>query len=78
VLTRRCVQAAYTAPLARLNITTTFDVAAAARTIDALDAQGDTELSRARNQNQFRIVVLDTVTALLGPQLSGVSSQGNV
>jgi len=83
VLMRRCVQAAHTDPLVRLNVTTTFDVAAAARTIDALDAQGGTsrtlESSQAhQNQNQFRIVVLDTVTALLGPQLSGISSQGNV
>ena len=62
-------------PLTRLNVVPTFDTATAARTIEALDTKGDRTGSHAR---QFRILVLDTVTALLGPHLSGISSQGNV
>jgi hypothetical protein len=63
--------------LTRLNIASAFDTATARRTIEALDAQGDDASDTpATRTNRFRIIVLDTVTALLGPQLSGVSSQG--
>jgi hypothetical protein len=63
--------------LTRLNIASTFDTATARRTIEALDAQGDdANDTPATRATRFRIIVLDTVTALLGPQLSGVSSQG--
>jgi hypothetical protein len=73
-------QATHQEPLTRLNIVSTFDTASAARTIEALDTDtegGGRSESHARRR-QFRIVVLDTVTALLGPHLSGISSQGNV
>jgi hypothetical protein len=64
--------------LTRLNIASTFDTQTARRTIEALDAQGDdTSDTPETRANRFRVIVLDTVTALLGPQLSGVSSQGN-
>jgi hypothetical protein len=56
----------------------TFDTATAARTVEALDTEGGTGAGRPESHaHQFRIVVLDTVTALLGPHLSGISSQGN-
>ena len=47
----------------------------AGRTIEALD---DASSKPESPKHRFRIVVLDTVTALLGPQLSGISSQGNI
>jgi hypothetical protein len=72
------VQPTYKELLTRLNIASTFDTAAARRTIEALDAQGDASGKPESRPSQFRIVVLDTVTALLAPQLSGISSQGNV
>jgi hypothetical protein len=78
-LTRENVQPAHKRILTRLNIAPTFDTATARRTIETLDAQaGDASGTPESRANRFRIVVLDTVTALLGPQLSGVSSQGNV
>jgi hypothetical protein len=74
------VQPAHKEILTRLNIASTFNTATARRTIEALDAQGDdgATSTAASQANRFQIVVLDTVTALLGPQLSGVSAQGNV
>ena len=72
------VQPTYKELLTRLNIASTFDTAKARRTIEALDAQGDASGKPGSRPSQFRIVVLDTVTALLAPQLSGISSQGNV
>lgn len=47
------------------------------RAIEALDAESGND-NPQRQASRFRIVVLDTVTMLLGPQLSAVSSQGNV
>ena len=61
--------------LTRLNIASTFDTSTARRTIEALD---DASSEPESLKHRFRIVVLGTVTALLGPQLSGISSQGNV
>jgi hypothetical protein len=60
-----------------LNIASAFDTATAARSIEALDTEFDASGRPESRPHQFRIVVLDTVTALLGPQLSGISSQGN-
>ncbi|KAH9063962.1 P-loop containing nucleoside triphosphate hydrolase protein [Lactarius vividus] len=60
-------------PLARLNIATGFDTATVTHAIEALNASsshGD------HASPQFRFVVIDTVTALLGPRLSNLSSQG--
>ncbi|KAI0267658.1 hypothetical protein BC834DRAFT_822097 [Gloeopeniophorella convolvens] len=57
--------------LSRLNIVSVFDIEAVVRTIEALDSDSAPQVPR------FRIVVLDTVTALLGPRLSGLSSQGS-
>ncbi|KAI9437804.1 P-loop containing nucleoside triphosphate hydrolase protein [Russula earlei] len=70
---------AHTELLARLYIISAFDVVAAARAIEALDAEGSTEVNPESRTHrfQFRIVVVDTATALLGPQLSGISSQGH-
>ena len=62
----------------RLNIASTFDTATAARTIEALDTEGGTSGRAESHARPFRIVVLDTVTVLLGPHLSGISSQGSV
>jgi hypothetical protein len=80
VLTSKIFQPIHNGLVTRLNIASTFDTAAARRTIEALDARGDANVKQESHEDQykFRIVVLDTVTALLGPQLSGVSSQGNV
>ncbi|KAH9989466.1 hypothetical protein BJV77DRAFT_948467 [Russula vinacea] len=64
-------------PLTRLNIASTFDTATAARTIEAFDTEGGTSGRPESHARPFRIVVLDTVTALLGPHLSGISSQGH-
>jgi len=61
--------------LTRLNIASTFDTSMARRTIEALD-DASSELESLKHR--FRIVVLGTVMVLLGPQLSGISSQGNV
>jgi hypothetical protein len=55
----------------------TFDTATAARTIEALDTDTEGGGRSESHARQFRIVVLDTVTALLGPHLSGIFSQGN-
>ncbi|KAI0255071.1 P-loop containing nucleoside triphosphate hydrolase protein [Lactifluus subvellereus] len=63
-------------PLTRLNIAPAFDTAAAARAIEALDTESGNNKPQ-RPASRFRIVVLDTVTVLLGPQLSAVSSQGH-
>jgi len=60
--------------LTRLNIASTFDTSAARLTIEAL---GNVSSKLESLKYRFRVVVLDTVTALLGPQLSGVSSQGH-
>ncbi|KAI9463310.1 P-loop containing nucleoside triphosphate hydrolase protein [Lactarius psammicola] len=59
--------------LTRLNIATAFDTATAALTIKALDARNGRGPQRAP---LFRFVVIDTVTALFGPRLSNLSSQG--
>ncbi|KAH9177386.1 P-loop containing nucleoside triphosphate hydrolase protein [Lactarius sanguifluus] len=61
-------------PLARLNIATVFDTATATHTIATLDANSGHFPQRA---SQFRLVVIDTVTALLRPRLSNLSSQGH-
>jgi hypothetical protein len=62
--------------LTRLNIATAFDAATATRTIEALDARSSHGGSGPQHVPQFRIIVIDTVTALLGPRLSNLSSQG--
>ncbi|KAH9998825.1 P-loop containing nucleoside triphosphate hydrolase protein [Russula compacta] len=61
----------------RLIIAPTFDTATATRTIEALDTECGTSDKPESRAHRFRIVVIDTVTALLGPQLSGISSQGH-
>jgi RAD51-like protein 3 len=63
--------------LTRLNIATAFDAATATRTIEALDARSSHGGSGPQHVPQFRIIVIDTVTALLGPRLSNLSSQGH-
>jgi hypothetical protein len=58
----------------QLSIASIFDTTTAARTIDT-----EGGVSRPESHaHRFRIVVLDTVMALLVPHLSGISSQGNV
>ncbi|KAI0300774.1 P-loop containing nucleoside triphosphate hydrolase protein [Russula brevipes] len=69
--------AAHAELLTRLNIASAFDTATAARSIEALDTEFDASSQPESRPRRFRIVVLDTVTALLGPQLSGISSQGH-
>ncbi|KAN0132897.1 P-loop containing nucleoside triphosphate hydrolase [Lactarius tabidus] len=62
--------------LTRLNIATAFDAATATHIIEALDDRNYGG-SGPQRVPQFRIVVIDTVTALLGPRLSNLSSQGH-
>ncbi|KAH8980878.1 P-loop containing nucleoside triphosphate hydrolase protein [Lactarius akahatsu] len=64
-------------PLARLNIATVFDTATATHTIATLDASSGHGSHVPQRAPQFRCVVIDTVTALLGPRLSNLSSQGH-
>jgi hypothetical protein len=53
----------------RLNIATIFDTATSARTIKALDTEGNASGRPESCAHRFRIVVLDMVTALLVPHL---------
>ena len=72
------VQTTHKELFTRLIIAPTFDTATATRTIEALDTECGTSSKPELQAHRFRIVVVDTVTALLGPQLSNISSQGNV
>ncbi|KAI9439857.1 P-loop containing nucleoside triphosphate hydrolase protein [Lactarius indigo] len=64
-------------PLERLNIATAFDTVTATHIIEALDARSGHCGSDLQHAPRSRFIVIDTVTALLGPRLSNISFQGH-